>query len=604
MKQFDAGKIVGLGLVGLLLGAMAGVGEVLHVTLFVRGAEFRPMLLLDAIVIDGFAAAALGAAAGFLWAVCTRRVRSIPPVPEWSPSRRGPTRRTILKIAATSVAPVGLLSAIPIGRAVSRQGRISGQSGSASPSSPVARPAQSRATTLVSNATQPSVPTEIPPNVLLITVDTLRADQLGVYGHPYVKTPTMDGLAAQGARFALHMVQQPQTNPSHASIFTGMYPSMDGVRVHMVDKLPNTLDTMATIYAQAGYATAGLYSWMSFDPQYSNFQRGFQVYRDLTRHIPPILENPVVQQASAQYRVAEQYLALPKKVNQLTGLNKSVEEHAKGRADVTSDAAIEQIRTFGNRPFFLWLHYFDPHYPFAPPPGFANLYDPGYRGPITTDIQTIYDIENGRLKPQAADIRRLMSLYQGEITFLDSQLARLLAELDQLGITDRTVVALTGDHGESFAEHTQFEESGNYFHPHSLYNVEGRVPLLLRYPGHIAPGSVVQAPTQAIDLLPTFMQLTGLPIPAQAEGKSLLPLLDPSAAGDESIAYAMMPDYVFTSIVTQRYKLIRNNANGQRILFDLTADPGETHDLSSTQQTMADRLDVQLQRWMKAVKVS
>ncbi|HEV7215947.1 MAG TPA: sulfatase, partial [Chloroflexota bacterium] len=423
-------------------------------------------------------------------------------------------------------------------------------------------------------------------------------------GHPFVKTPALDAFAAQGARFGLHLVQEPQTNPSHCSMFTGMYPSSSGVRIHMVDKLPDTLDTLATIFSAAGYATAGLYSWMSFDPQYSNFQRGFQVYEDLTLNKPGLLSNPLVKQAAANYRVAEQYLAVPKAFSTVSGLNAQVESASKGRADQTTDSAIAQIRAFGQKPFFLWLHYFDPHYPYEPPGEYSTLYDPSYRGSMTGDISTVDAILAGKLHPAGADLQRLVSLYQGEVSYLDSQIARLFASFDQLGLTQNTIVAVTGDHGESFAEHTQFDEDGNIFHPKSLYNAEGRVPLLLRYPRAIRAGTVVSASTQAIDLFPTLLELAGQPVPAQSQGTSMARLLTGADNGQQRLAFASMPDFVFTSIATSQWKLIQNNASGQRRLYDMAHDMGETKDVLSANSEVGVQLTKQLGAWMKAVKIS
>jgi len=597
-------KILLCGLIGGALGLMVGVGEAVWVTFVVRGTVFRPMLFLDAIVLDGGVLASAAGLLGAIWAVIDGfwRLRRSPKIrvdaggPQVRvrvavPARRAEvtqprlSRRSVVRAAAMSVASVAILSVVPLTRAMSQRS-----------------PNRQHARGLFD--TKGSDTGEQAPNFVLITIDTLRADHLGCYGHPFIKTPALDGLAAQGARFGMHIVQQPQTNPSHASIFSGMYPSSSGVRVHMVDKMPDRLETMATLFSRAGYSTAGLYSWLSFDPEYSNFQRGFDTYRDLATNAPAILSNPLVQQAAAEYRVARQYLTVPRLVSDVTHIDQKVENEAKGRADVTTDAAIAQLHAFQNKPFFLWVHYFDPHYPFQPPESFINMYDPDYQGPITTDIQTVYDIQLGRIKPGDRDLRHLLALYQGEISFLDSHLARFFSTMDQLGVTQNTVVAVTSDHGESFAEHADFEDKGNIFHPHSLYNVEQRTPLLLRYPRRVKPGTVIQAPTQAIDLLPTFMDLAGLPIPAQVQGATLTPLLSGTDDGAGRIAFATMPDFVFTGVTTPRYKLMQNNATGQHRLFDLVADPQESTDLSAAQPDVTSQLADRLHTWMKDVKIS
>ena len=578
--------------IGLLLGILAGTGEVLHLKYFTTGASIHLELWVLAWLIDGAALGAVGFVIGVLWALLSPRprVRAIPVTyrrgqPSLSTSRRrGTSRRTLLRLAATGVASAGVLGL------AARAATSAPQTGGPS------------VTSVLADALDPAEP--VTPNVLLITVDTLRADQLGCYGHPYVKTPAMDGLARQGARFGMHLVQEPQTNPSHASMLTGMYPSSSGVRIHMVDKLPNNLDTLATIFQKNGYATAALYSWMSFDAQYSNFQRGFQVYRDLTTEKGSLLSQPLVAEAAAKYRVAEQYLVLPKMAVQTTSFKSQVEGGAKGVADKTTDAAIAQIKAFGKQPFFMWLHYFDPHYPYQPPDAYTTLYDPSYTGKLSGDIQTVDAIMAGQLKPSGEDLQRLVALYQGEISYFDSQVSRLFAAIDQLGLTQNTVIALSGDHGEGFAEHTDFEEDINYFHPHSLYNDEGRVPLLLRYPPMIKPGTVTNVPTQAIDIFPTLLELAGLPIPDQSQGRSLTGLLNGADDGSSRAALSSMPDYVFTSIAVPGWKLIQNNASGQRRLYNLANDPQELTDVLTANADTADQLTARLKDWMKQVKIS
>ncbi len=573
---------------GALLGILAATGEVVWVAWSVRGAGFRPELLLYGAVIEGGLGLAVGLLLGLVWSVWSAgrvqaRARVGLVVREASPAA-GPTltRRAALRLGL-ALASAGGLGVLTLAWAT--DGRRQAAWAQAAPAR------------LASRA-------DGPPNILLVTLDTVRSDYLRVYGHPSIQTPNLDRLAAQGARFDLQIVQQPQTNPSHASMFTGMYPSSSGVRVHMVDTLPANLDTLATLLNGAGYATAALYSWLSFDPQYCQFQRGFQVYQNVAPGGPAALDNPIGKEVAADYRVAREYLLLPKMLNQATGVQQRIEEIAKGRADLTTDAAIAQLQAVHGQPFFLWLHYFDPHYPYQPPAELADQYDSGYSGPIDSSMATVDAIDSGALVPRGADLRRLVSLYEGELTFLDLHLGRLLAALDTLGLADTTVIAVTADHGEAFGEHTQEIVGPPFFHPHSLYNTEQRVPLLLRYPPLIRPGTVVSVPTQAIDLFPTLLELAGVPVPAQSQGRSLRGLLDGSDDGHDRAAFSALADYTFTSVTVPGWKFILNNASGHRQLFDLQADPNETHDLAGAQPDLAQRLAEQTQTWMKAVGIS
>ena len=492
------------------------------------------------------------------------------------PSATRRTRRQMLALAVAALAAGGPLAACSVPRAVAAQSPT--RAAPATPPVPTPRPtpaalaqvhAGNSAALAVSSAAAP-------PNVLLITIDALRADQLGVYGHPFVTTPALDRLAAQGARFTSHMVQEPQTDPSHASLFSGMYPSSNGVRVHMVDKLPDSIETLATLYSKAGYATAGLFSWMSLEAQYCNLQRGFGVYQNLTSSLAT--PTPTAANEPAQ--------------------------PPKGRADLTTNAGIAQLRSFGNRPFFLWLHYFDCHSPYDLPNPTLDQYDPGYTGSMQGNPATVDALRAGQLHPSEPDIVRLMSLYQAELSYLDSQISRLFQALDDLRLTQNTVVVVTADHGESFAEHVEFVVGGDFFHPCGLYNPEARVPLLFRYPPRVRPGLVVDAPTQGIDLFPTLLQLAGLPVPAQAQGTSMLGLFDGSDDGAARVAYASMPDYVFTALTTTHWKLIQNNATGEHRLFDRGRDPDERLDQLAIQPEVASHMTAKLQGWMKDVKIS
>ena len=495
------------------------------------------------------------------------------------------SRRAFLRGAGTSLGLAGVVGA----------GALAWQSSGRGPAP--AAPSASAAPLL--SATEPPSYAAVakPPNVLLVTIDTLRADQLGSYGNSTVKTPALDAFAAQGARFAWHMVQQPQTNPSHASMLAGMYPSSSGVRVHMVDKIPANLQTLPKVFSAGGYATAGLFSWMSFDNQYCNFQPGFDVYQDLTNPASSLLHTPGVAELVAQHQTAVPH------TDGLTPLERQ-ETLGKGHADVTTAAAVAQLSAFGKQPFFMWLHYFDPHYPYQPPASYANLYDPSYSGPISDSITTIDAVGAGQVQLQPADVQRLMAYYQAEITYLDSQLQPLFQALDDTGLTDNTVVAVAGDHGESFGEHTQFDEGGAFFHPHTLFNTEQRVPLLLRSPGSIRGGTAVSSPTQAIDLFPTLIGLAGLKVPDQSQGQSVVGLLDGSEDGAARAAYAAMPDYAFTSIARPGWKLVRNVASGQQALFDLAHDPTEQHDVAGAHPNATSQLGGQLEAWMKRVHIS
>jgi arylsulfatase A-like enzyme len=462
------------------------------------------------------------------------------------------SRREFLGIAAATVGALGLLGAC--GGGTSRTPVVT------------AGPAIRTPAVASSSVAAKATPTQVSPprtSVLLVTIDTLRADQLRSYGQKLVQTPTLDAFAAQGARFAWHMVHQPQTLPSHGSILTGMYPSSDGVRVQLVDKLSPTLDTAGTAFARQGYSTAALFSCSVFDPKNCGFQRGFDVYKDLS-----------------------------------FGLTASQPgEMLKSSADRTTDAAIAQLHAFGDQPFFLWLHYIDPHCPYVPPAPYATRYDPNYHGTLNGGWTTVTEILTEKLRPKGADLERLKSLYQGEISYVDSQIGRVFAELDQLDRAQATVVAVTADHGESFAEHRDFFTGEGIYHPRSLYNTELHVPLMLRYPPRIRPGTVVSSLTRAIDILPTLLELSDQPALPQVQGKSLTPLLEGGKDDSPRAVYSAMGNSIFTSVASEGWKLIQNNATKQQHLFDLAKDPAEMDDVLPANRAIAAHLSAQLATW-------
>lgn len=582
--------------VGVVVGLLLSTMEVVRAFFLIPGESFRPSLLVYGAILYGGALGGLGLVVGLIWQLVRTVRRGSNPAPAGVPGpaiasdNRGVSRRSLLKLLAVTAALSGISFAWLLPRRTSRQ--------APTPLAPSLAPSAAPQPYGAAGPAAPATGVTRPPNIVLVTVDTLRADQLGAYGHPYVATPALDVLASQGAMFRSHIVEQPQTNPSHASIFTGTYPSTNGLRVHMLDKLPDSIETLATVCQRAGYATAGVYSWMSLDPEYSNLQLGFQTYTNVAPGTPDALKNPLLKQVAARYREAEQFLSLPQLANQVVGVKSQTETDAKGRADITTDAAIVELERLAGQPFLLWVHYFDPHYPYQAPDPFANMYDPGYKGPLDSSMQTVDAISNGTLDPKGDDLTRLLTYYQGEIVFTDQQIGRLMQSLDQQGLTENTILALTGDHGEAFGEHYFLTIHGEFFHPHSLFNTELQVPLLLRYPPRIRAGTVVNGITQSVDLLPSLLGFSGLPVPAQVQGTSVIDLEDGAPSSDRR-AFSAMWDNSFYSLTSGGWKLIRNNANGQLALFDQANDPGELHDAATDQPDLVREMEVKLLAWAR-----
>jgi arylsulfatase A-like enzyme len=457
-------------------------------------------------------------------------------------------------------------------------------------------------------AQTPSAPATIRrtrgPNVLLITIDSIRADRLGAYGFSAAHTPTLDRLASQGARFEHAICQLPQTDPSHAALLTGLYASTNGVKVHMVDKLSPNVQTMADVFKAGGYTTGAIYSWVSLDPPFCGLNQGFDTYQGYVLNRTGAFSNRGLEQVAAFYRTVKDHVPIVNTADVALGASQDYENTLDGRADVTTAAALQWIDAHASRgPFFLWVHYYDPHYPYSPPAGYDHLFNLRYTGHIDGSVQTMHQITGGTLVPTSADLARLRELYQGEISFADAQIHRVFSDLENRGLLDDTIIALTGDHGESFGEH------GDWEHGKLVYETEVRVPLLLRYPRQVAAGQIVSTPVQLIDVMPTLLQLTGLTAPKPVQGTSFLPLLGPPMVPPPSpaagrVTFTELADESFVAMLTADWKLIRNNANEQLQLYLLSDDEAETNNLVKDQPRIARELNARLQDLMYLSGVS
>jgi arylsulfatase A-like enzyme/Flp pilus assembly protein TadD len=362
------------------------------------------------------------------------------------------------------------------------------------------------------------------PNVLLVTIDTLRADRLGCYGYAAAATPVLDSLAARGARFATAIAHVPLTTPSHASILTGLTPLRHGVRDNGDFVLPDRIPTVAEAFHDAGYRTAAFVSGFPLDRRFG-LARGFDVYDD----------------------------RLPR------GGDRRRSAYVERPADQTSAAVRSWLEAGPASPWFLWVHYFDPHAPYEPPPDLAARF--AGRG------------------------------YDGEIAFVDSQIGTLLADLDRKGLAAGTLVLVTADHGEALGEHG--EETHGIF----VYDATLRVPWVMAGPG-VPAGLVPSVVARGIDVAPTLLDLAGaLPARDPMEGRSLGPALRGQSLPDEP-AYAeslfarrrlgWAPLHAWR---TARLKLIDAP---RPELYALDEDAGETRDRSAERREAAESMGRQL----------
>lgn len=368
------------------------------------------------------------------------------------------------------------------------------------------------------------------PNVLLITVDTLRADHLGCYGYRQIKTPNIDALAQEGARFERAYAQVPLTLPSHVAILTGTYPMYNHVRDFTGIGLPSNIGIISEAFQRHGYATAAFVSAYVLDGSWG-LRRGFDVYDDRFDPTQYETRNP---------------------------------GNIQRRGDLTVDKFLEWFRHRpAGKPFFVWIHLYDPHSPYDPPEPFHSEYA-GH-------------------------------LYDGEIAFDDAQLGRVFSALKQARAYDRTLIALMSDHGESLGEHGE-DEHGFFVYTSTLH-----IPLIIKIPGDGRQhAKTVEAVAATVDIAPTLVRLAGFsdPLARQFQGRSLASLILANGAGENREAYSETL-YPFNSfgwsplhaLINRRYEYIEAP---QPELYDLERDPAEKHNLFAKRKAEANALKAQL----------
>jgi arylsulfatase A-like enzyme len=411
------------------------------------------------------------------------------------------------------------------------------------------------------------------PNVLLISIDSLRADHLGSYGYRRDTSPAIDALAREGVLFEHAISSAPWTVPAHMTLLTGLPPEVHGV-TSVREKLSPDATSLAEVLQAAGYDTAAFVSGPTVMAQYG-FDQGFASY-----------DESMVERR--QQHLGESVTS--------PGLTELV------------NGWLHRWRAAGARaPFFVFLHYWDVHYDYVPPAEYARRFDPDYAGDL--DVRRFEG--NPRLKASMdpRDLQHLIALYDAEIRFTDDHLARVVATLRALGVLDDTIVVVTADHGEEFFDH------GQKGHAKTLYDEVLRVPLIVRYPRRVTFGQRVAAQVRLMDVAPTLLGLAGVPAPDGFAGGALSPDyraadLTPYVAGRHR---APLPPLVaFSSnrwlradqhaVRTATAKLIRHDKPPPSRpapveLFDLTADPGEQANLADTSPPLLATLDSLLARW-------
>ena len=392
-----------------------------------------------------------------------------------------------------------------------------------------------------------------PSSVFLITIDTLRSDRLGVYGNEVIKTPHLDRLATRGAVFLEAFAQSSTTTPSHASLFSGLYPR-DHHAYSNFESIDGSLPSIAADFSQAGYDTFALVNMRHLNPEISG----------IASHFETIV-------------------------------------HSKGYRNVSDsvDTVVDWLksRSHDARPVFVWLHLVDVHTPYKPPAPFDRLY---YEGDEHADAHdsldyvwpSLPDYLSGHASFQkwlkdVRDVEWVVAQYDGAVTYVDYHLGRLMKEVEEiLGPDDPPGWVVTSDHGENLGEH------GMHFVHTGLYDTTIQVPLIIALPGYERREPQVHDLVELADLRATFLEYLGYPTADAGRGRSLLPLLRDAFAEDKPFIFSEHAGKSLVALRTKDWKYIVHQRSsrvekaypfieGHEELYQLDRDPLERINLAS-----------------------
>ena len=365
------------------------------------------------------------------------------------------------------------------------------------------------------------------PNVLLITLDQLRADCLSSAGHPVVHTPHLDGLAAEGVRFGRHYSQAAPCGPGRASLYTGMY-QMNHRVVGNGSPLDDRFDNVALLARRARYAPALFgYTDQAIDPRSADGPDDprLSTYNGVLPGFDPILDMPDDHGPWVEWLAGLGYDTSSGPMRLLETEGDRPEEHSVG-AFVT-DAAIDWIRSRDGSPWFAHVSHLRPHPPYAAPGDWSTVYDPTTVGTPIAAADELPPFHRAALAQEQAvaprdpnALARMRAQYFGMVSHIDHQVGRLLDAIRRLGQWDDTVVIVTSDHGEMLGDHGLKEKLGYWEQSYAI-------PCIVRDPSRTGGlGTVVDRFTENVDLMPTIADAIGEPVPAQCDGLPLTPFLD------------------------------------------------------------------------------
>jgi arylsulfatase A-like enzyme len=426
-------------------------------------------------------------------------------------------------------------------------------------------------------------PAPTPKHVVIISIDTLRPDFLGAYGHPWVKSPNLDALAAEGYLFEDFISAAPTTLASHTSLFTGTWPHTHGVpRNGFLIHDDNVM--LPELFADAGFETAAFIGGYPLIKRF-NFDQGFEHFdSDFDPRTPGL------------------------KVY-------GSQRNAENLTDATL-AFLEQRDA--ERPLFLFMHYFDVHAPYMPPEPYYSMYRKE-KSMISGTLDDTFRVKRNIRRPQTASKAKKQSdaltrLYAAEVTYTDEHIGRLITWLKEREMLDDTLFIVTADHGETMGEHPMIEV---WDHGYSVFDTTVKVPLIIRRPQAWGAGKRVEHLASNIDLMPTLVEMFGFALPARNEGKSFLASMDDKPFVPRTHAFSeatkpSTPDYEKghswrnkvkpKGVRTETHKFMHHPKLDRWRLHDVGVDPDEVKNLydAASPSDLQNALSGELETWVLA----
>ncbi|MCP4593636.1 MAG: sulfatase-like hydrolase/transferase [bacterium] len=405
-------------------------------------------------------------------------------------------------------------------------------------------------------------------NLVLLTIDTLRADHLGVYGYSRATSPHIDELALQGTVFTQAEVQWPKTGPSVASIMSSTYCAVNGARgLHR--RLDDRLLLLAEVMRDNGYRTVAFVANVNVGT-YFNFTQGFDEVHEMW--------------------------------DTSDGVKRSNQEASFVPNDEIARQVLAWLADHHEQPFFLWVHLLDPHGPYLPPESLAGKFTADDLHAGGAEAAPRYRLPRYQRTEGLTTVGDFVAAYDAEIASSDEVMGSILGALDQHGLTERSLVVLSADHGESLGEHNYWFNHGRY-----VYEACTRVPLIFRYPGRVAEGRRIETPVEMLSLVPTVLDLLNVAPTqptSQFQGRSLYRALlgdplDPQLVFMESRDFQLaVRDGRWKFIMDPRPSSPAIPVVGRYQLYDLDVDPMETRNLFDANPDVAGRLRGELEDWV------